>query len=224
MEKTQNEKIIQSWNENADRWTNAVRTRSIESRHLVTNDAIIQTVVTCGGTRVLDVGCGEGWLSHELMKKEKDVTGFDVSSNLIEQAKKDSSAKFQVLSYEKFVADPLAVGRDFDVVVCNFSLLGDQLDRILKAMLSITKPSGHLVIQTLHPYSSVGDLSYEDGWREETFQGLSGKWSPMPWYFRTLGSWIRELTSAGWRLNALKEPLHPATGKPASLILEARKK
>ena len=223
MEKSQDEKIIQSWNENANLWTNAVRTQALESRRLVTNDAILNAVLNCGGARILDVGCGEGWLSHELVKKEKDVTGFDVSPNLIEQVRKDSPAKFHVLSYEQFVANPGVVGEDFDAAVCNFSILGDRIDEILKAILSITIPSGHLVIQTLHPYSSVGDFRYEDGWREETFEGLPGNWSPMPLYFRTMSSWIHEIMASGWRINELKEPLHPATGKPASLILDGVK-
>jgi 2-polyprenyl-3-methyl-5-hydroxy-6-metoxy-1,4-benzoquinol methylase len=219
MGNSEDQKIIQSWNENATLWTTAVRTQALESRRLVTNDAVLNTVVTCGGSCILDVGCGEGWLAHALIRKGKDVTGFDVSPNLIEQARKESTANFHVISYEKFAADPRVLGKDFDVVVCNFSLLGDRLEEIFKAMLSVTKPSGHLVIQTLHPYSSVGELPYEDGWREENFNGLPGRWSSMPWYFRTISSWIREMTSGGWKLDELKEPLHPVTGKPASLIL-----
>lgn len=200
-----NGKIIESWNENADVWTNAVRNQALESRRLVPNDAILDAICICGGNRVLDLGCGEGWLSHELVKKGMDVTGFDLSPKLIEHAKKVSATKFQVLSYEKFIIDDESVGKDFDVVVCNFSLLGDPVDQILKTIRKITKPSGHLLIQTLHPYSSSEDMPYKDGWREETFQGLAGNWSPMPWYFRTMSSWILELTSAHWFLNGLRE-------------------
>ena len=220
---TQDEKIIRSWNENAILWTSAVGSNAIESRHLVTNDAILNAVLNCGNNRILDVGCGEGWLSRALISNGKDVTGFDVSSDLIAQAMKETPARFYVTSYEKFAAHPDAFGADFDVVVCNFSLLGDHLDGILKAMLSITRPSGHLLIQTLHPFSSVGELPYEDGWREERFSSLQGQWSPMPWYFRTLNSWICQVTSANWRIIELKEPLHPGTGKPASLILHGVK-
>jgi 2-polyprenyl-3-methyl-5-hydroxy-6-metoxy-1,4-benzoquinol methylase len=215
----QNEKIIESWKENASVWTSAIRNKALESRNLVTNEAIVDAVMACEGNHILDVGCGEGWLTRALSSKGKNVTGFDGSSALITQARKGSAEKFHILSYEDFVVDPHIVGTDFDVVVCNFSLLGDRLDEILKAMLTITKSSRHLIIQTLHPYSSVGELRYENGWREESFNGLAGQWSPMPWYFRTMTSWIRELTSAGWRLEELKEPLHPVTGKPASLIL-----
>jgi 2-polyprenyl-3-methyl-5-hydroxy-6-metoxy-1,4-benzoquinol methylase len=224
MENSQDEKIIRSWNKNASLWTSAVRSNAIESRHLVTNEAILNAVLSCGGKRILDAGCGEGWLSRALISSGKDVTGFDVSSDLIEQAMmNEPRAKFCVASYEKFTAEPHAFGTDFDVVVCNFSLLGDQLDKIFTAFYQITRPSGHVLIQTLHPCSSFGELPYEDGWREERFTSLQGQWLPMPWYFRTLNSWIRELTSAGWRISELKEPLHPLTGKPASLILHGIK-
>lgn len=71
MNKKHEHKIIQSWNDNASLWTNAVRTQALESRRLVTNEAILNSIATCQGTRILDVGCGEGWLSRGLIKKEK---------------------------------------------------------------------------------------------------------------------------------------------------------
>lgn len=218
-----NEKIIQSWNDNSRQWINAIQTQALESRRLVTNDAILEAVLACEGTRILDVGCGQGWLSHELAKNERNVIGFDVNADLVETARKDSFIKFHVLSYEKFITNPELVGKDFDVVVCNFSLLGDPLNEMLIAMRKITNPFGHLVIQTLHPYSSTEDMRYEDGWREETFTGLPGHWSPMPWYFRTVSSWISGLISSGWHVNKVTEPLHPVTGKPASLIMDSLK-
>ena len=220
MKKDHNKQIIQSWTENASLWANAVRTDALESRRLVTNDAILSVICTCEGKAVLDVGCGEGWLSHELVKREKHVTGFDGSADLVELARKKTQAKFHVSSYETFVADPRSVGHDFEVAVCNFSLLDEHLHEILTAIHSITKPSGHLIIQTLHPYSSAEGQGYEDGWREETFQGLPGQWSSMPWYFRTMSSWVNELIGASWKIKEMKEPLHPVTGKPVSLILD----
>jgi hypothetical protein len=65
------------------------------------------------------------------------VTGFDVSSELIAQARKENAENFHVASYEKFALHPQTVGTDFDVVVCNFSLLGDRLEEILKASTAL---------------------------------------------------------------------------------------
>jgi hypothetical protein len=45
---------------------------------------------------------------------------------------------------------------------------------------------------------------------------------PMPWFYRTLESWLATLARAGFRVDAVREPAHPDTGEPLSLILAAR--
>jgi hypothetical protein len=65
-----------------------------------------------------------------------------------------------------------------------------------------------------------GDAPYLDGWREGSWAGFNaGFTDPPPWYFRTLASWVRLFNDNGLQLRELREPLHPNTGKPASLIL-----
>lgn len=213
--------IIKSWNDNALAWTRAVRSHALESRRLVTDKAILDSVLNIGGHRVLDVGCGEGWLARELVRAGRHVTGFDASGELIRQAEGSCKANFLVLSYDEFIASPGRAGTDHDAAVCNFSLLEEDVIPLLGAIRSVVKPGGHLIIQTLHPLTMAAELEYEDGWREETFAGLPGTWSPMPYYFRTVGSWVRALKSSGWQIADCFEPLHPSTGKPASLIFDA---
>jgi hypothetical protein len=89
-------------------------------------------------------------------------------------------------------------------------------------MNTLLAPGGALVIQTLHPWA-VAQNSYQDGWREETFAGLAGQWRPMPWYFRTLSSWLNALDMAGLRLVSLQEPQHPQSPVPQSLLLVAER-
>ncbi|MNG18628.1 hypothetical protein D3C84_1027110 [compost metagenome] len=87
-------------------------------------------------------------------------------------------------------------------------------------MNTLLAPGGALVIQTLHPWvAAAGD--YQDGWREETFAGFKGQWQPMPWYFRTLSSWLNALDMAGFALSGLQEPQHPQSPVPQSLLLVA---
>lgn len=45
----------------------------------------------------------------------------------------------------------------------------------------------------------------------------------MPWYFRTLGSWLKALELAGFGLLALQEPQHPQSQVPQSLLLTAKR-
>ena len=111
-----------------------------------------------------------------------------------------------------------------DVVVANFSLIGkESVDNLIAAVPSMLAPSGALVIQTLHPLVATGDLPYVDGWRDGSWAGFGADFSdPAPWYFRTLETWANLLRETGFRLDELREPLHPTSQKPASVIFIAQ--
>ena len=79
-------KIVESWRTNAPAWTVAVREEQIESRRLVTDQAIIDAVLSRSPHSVLDIGCGEGWLAREFASRNIDVVGIDVVPELIEAA------------------------------------------------------------------------------------------------------------------------------------------
>jgi 2-polyprenyl-3-methyl-5-hydroxy-6-metoxy-1,4-benzoquinol methylase len=210
-----------SWTANADSWTEAVRERRIPSRQLATDDAIVAAVHALGGRRVLDVGCGEGWLARRLASEGCRVTGFDGSARLIERARELGGASFVVVSYEVFVQDPVAVGRDFDVAVANFALFSEDIGPLLSALRRVVTSDGALVIQTVHPESVARPEA--DAWQEETFEPLAPlEFSAMPWYFRTIASWRTALERSGWVSIETSAPTDPRTGKPASLILRAR--
>jgi hypothetical protein len=106
------------------------------------------------------------------------------------------------------------------LICANFALLQQDIIPLLTAVSSLLRPGGVLVIQTLHPWA-VANGNYQDSWREESFAGFQGQWQPMPWYFRTLSSWLRALEMAGLRLVSLDEPQHPQSAVPQSLLMVA---
>jgi 2-polyprenyl-3-methyl-5-hydroxy-6-metoxy-1,4-benzoquinol methylase len=214
-------RIRASWVANAEGWTTAVRGRAIPSRQAGTDAAIVTALSALPPGRLLDVGCGEGWLARALASTGHSVVGIDASPPLVERARELGGGDFRVLGYEALAADPAAVaGAPFDAVVCNFSLLGEELVPLLRALAQLLAPDAPLLIQTVHPFSAVGETPYRDGWREETFAGFgSGFQAPMPWYFRTVGSWLRVLAEAGFMVTSLDEPLNPSTGRPLSLLI-----
>lgn len=212
------EKIVDSWRKNAESWTTAIREGQIESRKLVTNDAIVAAVRSRSPQSVLDIGCGEGWLAHQLAKQGVHVLGTDVVPELIARAEGDSSARFQVLSYEEMSQGKLA--EKFDVAVCNFSLLGNESVKNLFATIPrlLTK-GGAFIVQTVHPVFGCGEQPYVDGWRTGSWAGFSENFTdPAPWYFRTLETWVKLFTDNGLVLSELREPSNPNTGKAASVI------
>jgi 2-polyprenyl-3-methyl-5-hydroxy-6-metoxy-1,4-benzoquinol methylase len=212
--------LASSWTRNADAWTAAVREGRIPSRRLGTDAAVVDAVLARAPGRVLDVGCGEGWLARALAARGADVTGVDASAPLVAAAQALGGGRFAVLDYGEAVAEPARLGGPYDVAVCNFALLDADPAPLLGALRARLAAGGALVVQTVHPWTAAGEGPYEDGWRTETFAGFGeGFAAPMPWYFRTLASWTAVLAAAGYAPVELREPLHPNTGRPASLIL-----
>jgi len=209
-----------SWQLNAKAWIDAVRGGAIESRRQVTDQAILLAILGRQPERVLDLGCGEGWLLRALADRGIDAVGVDGDAVLVEAARAAGSSAVHKASYEQLAAEEVDIGGDYDLICANFALLHQDIIPLLAAMKALMAPSGTMVIQTLHPWSTAnGD--YQDGWREESFAGFAGQWQPMPWYFRTLASWLNALDMAGLRLVNLQEPQHPQSAVPQSLLLVA---
>lgn len=215
-------RIQRSWQRNAEAWTRVVREQRIESRRLVTDAAIVEAVMQGSPRRVLDIGCGEGWLCRALAERGCETVGIDASAPLIERARQVGGGRYEVLSQELLLGeDGAGLGR-FDALVCNFALFAEDLAPLLDALHRYLSPGGRLLIQTLHPWTACGDEPYADGWRLETFAAFGDEFAePMPWYFRTFESWLAALHAGGWTLQALREPRRPDTGLACSLLLVA---
>jgi SAM-dependent methyltransferase len=217
-------RLRHSWVANAAPWSDAVRGGTIASRRAGTDAAILAALAPVPPGRVLDVGCGEGWLARALAGRGHRVVGLDASAPLVELARQRGGGEFRVLAYEALAAEPdLAGPGRYDAVVCNFSLLGQALAPLLLALRGLLADGAPLVVQTVHPFTACGGAPYRDGWREETFAGFGGSFgAPMPWYFRTVASWLRLLADAGLPATSLAEPADPTTGRPLSLLLTGR--
>lgn len=212
-----------SWDPNAEAWTAAVRGRAIASRVRGTDAAVLAACAPHAGLRILDVGCGEGWLSRALTAAGAEVTGVDGSAALVAAAQAASPAggTFRHVTYDALAHDPGIVAGPFDVIVCNFALLDEDLVPLLRGLARRLAPDGRLVVQTVHPFVAAGTEGYRDGWRTETFGAFGeGFRAPMPWYFRTMATWHGQLAAAGWRIARLEEP-RDADGQVLSLLLHA---
>jgi SAM-dependent methyltransferase len=215
------EAIVGAWRENAAPWIEAVRSGSIGSRCLVTDEAIVSAIRRLRPATVLDVGCGEGWLARALAPLGMRVHGIDAVPGLVAAARQAGGGTFECLSYEAFAAGaPVA---PVELAVCNFSLLGDGATRgAVRRLAALLPPGGALLIQTLHPGFAVEEAERVEGWRAGSWAGCGEAFGrAAPWYFRTLDGWRALLAEQGFRLRTMHEPRHPATGAPCSVIFEA---
>ncbi|PZV04516.1 MAG: SAM-dependent methyltransferase [Cyanobium sp.] len=207
------EQMIQSWRTNSMAWTNAVRHQQIESRRLVTDSAIMAEISRLQPNTLLDVGCGEGWLCRAVAAQGIVAVGIDGSPELINRAQA-LGGEFYVGYYKTLPHS----GRYFDVIVCNFSLLEEELDAVMQQMKAMLTRQGSLLIQTVH--SQAIGIDQTEGWLVEHFSGFGAGFSaPMPWYFRRQQAWIELLARNGFAIDRILEPVHPASEKPLSALL-----
>ena len=215
--------IAASWEANAAAWTEAVREGRIASRRIGTDAAVVAAILRAASSpapRVLDVGCGEGWLARALVPHGARTVGVDASPALVARARELGGGDFHVLDYDALCADRSRPGGAFDVIALNFALLAESVTPLLASLGARLAPGGRIVLQTVHPWSAAGAEGYADGWRLETFDAFGGAFEhPMPWFFRTLESWTRALHEAGLAIACLEEPRDPAAARPLSLLL-----
>ncbi|MDB5395957.1 MAG: putative methyltransferase [Rhodospirillales bacterium] len=210
--------VGRSWDRNAGNWTRAVRDGLIPSRRAGTDEAILQAIAERGPKRLLDVGCGEGWLIRAVVGRTGcAAVGIDGAEALSAAARAaDPANSYLTMDYDAFAADPsIGIGADFDVIAFNYSLFTKDIAPLLQAAASRLTPEGAIIIQTLHP-GPVGEE--QDGWRVEDFSVFAGEdWAAIPWYFRRLESWCVVLRDAGLDICERREPA--ADGRMLSLLI-----
>jgi len=219
--KTNEQEILHSWERNATPWTAAVREEKIESRKAVTNAAVLEAIGPGEGRSVLDLGCGEGWLSRAMSRQGWRVVGVDGSTSLIQAARVAGAEDYFCLDYSLLGAE--FSDSMFNLVVCNFSLLGEEsTNAALCGAAMMLNPRGRLLIQTVHPISVEGP--YRSGWRTEDWEGFGmSECAPTPWYFHTLSHWVSLLAETGFIIREIREPMGIGVNNPSSLILIAER-
>jgi SAM-dependent methyltransferase len=226
MDRSPKDTLAQSWIANASAWTRAVREGWIPSRAQATDAALLDRLATLAPKTLLDLGCGEGWLRRALADRPGLVRpgaylGVDAAPALVDTARAaDPDGAYETVTQEAIAAGAWRGPHAFDAIVCNYALFAEDLTPLFTALSRLLGEGGHLVIQTLHPWTALSDGPYADGWRTEDFSTFTqGDWTPMPWYARTLESWLDSLRRGGLRLVDLREPAGGDPRRPLSLLL-----
>lgn len=103
--------------------------------------------------KVIDIGCGTGWISRELAKMlpDSEVVGIDFSEKMVERAKQLTSKDkhdYKNLSFKVADTEDIPYPSDyFDYAICSatVSFLTDP-DKALREIERILKPGGRLYV------------------------------------------------------------------------------
>ena len=112
------------------------------------------------GTRMLDVACGAGQISIPAARDGAKVTGVDIATNLIEQARARAQAENINVQFDEGDAEALPYDDgSFDLVV---SLVGAMFaprpDLVAAELLRVCRSGGRIVMANWTPEGHVGRM------------------------------------------------------------------
>jgi 2-polyprenyl-6-hydroxyphenyl methylase/3-demethylubiquinone-9 3-methyltransferase len=144
---------INKFGSQAERWWD--RNGEFKTLHDVNplRISFIQQFINPQDKRMIDVGCGGGILTEGLANKGADITGIDLSQELLDVADLHSLESGSTAKYQKISAEALAdaEAESFDHVVCMEMLEHvPEPGSVIAACAKMVKPGGYVFFSTLN--------------------------------------------------------------------------
>jgi len=171
--------------------------------------------------KILDSGCGSGYLTAELAKKAKKVTGSDFSTKFIELCKK----KYKNMDNLDFLVHDVSKNMPFesnvfDMIVSKMVLqYVENIHTFAKESFRVLENKGNLLVVVDHPFNTqfyyawklAGKpnnkyLNLKDYFETapQTKLSLWGK-TQLTWYPKTVSNYIISFIKAGFILSDMQE-------------------
>ncbi|HOK35379.1 MAG TPA: class I SAM-dependent methyltransferase [Candidatus Pacearchaeota archaeon] len=203
------------WSKNADFWIKIIRENLDPYREVVTNKAILNLIKKEKNSKILDAGCGEGYLCRLAAKidKSNQIFGIDLSLKLIKTAKdlekqRPLGIKYSVGDFRK-TDFPSSF---FDVIFSHQTIHEvPNPEKAIKEFFRILKKDGKLILLFLHPCFEVDPKLYFEPIKiKKSSYLVSGIKSPSAYFYLhlPLSRWIEILENNGFLIKRIDEP-HP---------------
>lgn len=228
------EHIQEQWDVNSEAFAELIDGRGTPHHRSILIPCIKRLLGDVQAKRLLDAGCGEGYLSLMFAMQGAIVTGVDISEKLIKIAK--AADKEHIVDFQVGNICNLQGIKDekYDIVLCNLVLLNIHCyEEALIEFHRVLRKNGVLVISIVHPaFNFYGPGAWELGEKdlntkrrkglffkvdnyfdEKEYQRYwkkrSGKKFPRPisFFHRTLSSYINAIHDAGLVIDRMEEPV-----------------
>lgn len=205
------------WNVVADEYDEAVGDSGDFCHRTYLNPVILPLLGKIKGKKILDLGCGQGYLARMLAKKGAVITGIDVSERLLGIAKKHEKKETLGINYYLADADNL---EDIETASINVVLVNmvfhsvDDIEDTIAECARVLLPRGRLVFSLPHPLKEVGERKQDSqGYHlvlrkyrsdVEVSHSLYGDKGYKAWY-RSIARYLEMLFSNGFVVANFKE-------------------
>jgi ubiquinone/menaquinone biosynthesis C-methylase UbiE len=112
------------------------------------------------GTRVLDVACGSGNLAIPAAKAGGMVTGVDIATNLLDQARTRAGREGMNIQFDEGDAEQLPYpDASFDLVVSMFgAMFAPRPEQVAAELVRVCRPDGQIAMANWTPRGFVGEM------------------------------------------------------------------
>jgi SAM-dependent methyltransferase len=201
-------RIATQWSENAETWSRFIRVHRDPIRTFLIDPAILALAGDVCGRRVLDAGCGEGYLARLLARRGARVLGIDLAADMIRLAREAGSPAGAPIEYRVGSVTSLrgVPDRRFDLAIISMTLMALSAHRRALARVARTvADGGRLLVVVPHPCFFAPDDDYftpgEMGWRF-----YRGQPTETAFFHRPLSEYVHAVRAAGLTLVDLHEP------------------
>ena len=204
------EEIKNCWDQKATQWKKWVGEHGDNNRRFNSDPALWKLAGDVSGLTVLDAGCGSGYLSVALAKKNATVIGVDLSPNMILEAKSMAAEKSCGIDFRTDSCEELATIKteSIDLIVSNYVLMDlAHLEKAVSQHYRVLKPGGRAVFVIGHPFSS--DLSTEENYFDEIKR--VDRWGPFDsdfiFFHRPISQYWKAFKKSKFTVEEFDEPL-----------------
>jgi ubiquinone/menaquinone biosynthesis C-methylase UbiE len=199
-ERRLSEIVRQQWNEAARSFVEFVRSGKNYYAEYLNGPALKQMVGDVKGKQVLDIGCGEGFLSRHFAKAGAVVTAVDISEALVEAAKGEEQRHPLGVRYIAADAAKLSMLGDesFDVAYCHMALMDiEDYEAAIGEVSRVLRKGGRFVAVIEHPCFNVRTIDGRmiGGWETRLREDGSKEYL----YYRVEDYLQRHIFTSEWK-------------------------
>ncbi len=142
-----NKMIINSWSKYSKAEAEKFGDEGDLSRQFILNDVLLDLLGDFNKKKILDAGCGTGYLSRKLAKRGGIVTGIEPSQELYEFClKKEQEETLGITYLQEDLSEVNNLKEEFDVVVSNMVFMDiPDYKTAIKNCISALKSKGSFI-------------------------------------------------------------------------------